>query len=267
MSSLLSASTSLLLLCVVLTSGAACSLIVDGDVASFDGGTSARADADTGAGAPDAPPPDAAPVTIHYAGMNRDLGGGSNSGIDLVVDVPADTGPGDLLVAALAADGGSLQDMYPTGSAWQKVAESAELYGPGFGVWWMVWDGQYQAYGFEVPPDTIGHAVVMRVTGQASEPVAAFAELGGDSAAPACPSLDAPDNALLLCLGAFRGDAAASDAGLEGFQSFVMDGGATITTGGGYREVSAAGTSAEVSFSLGQSMRFRTISVALAGDG
>jgi hypothetical protein len=263
-SSLLSAFTSLLPLCAVLTGAAACSLIVDGEVAASE--ADASVDADAAPPASDAAAPDAAPVTIRYGGMNRDLGGGSNSGIDLVVGVPADTARGDLLVAALAADGGSLQDMYPTGSAWQPVAESAELYGPGFGVWWMEWDGQYQAYGFEVPPDTIGQAVVMRFTGHASQPIAAFAQLGGDSAAPTCPSIDAPANAVLLCLGAFRGDVTVTDAGLDGYQTIIMDGGTTITTGGGLREVSAAETSAEVSFSLGQSMRFRTMSVALAGS-
>lgn len=243
--------------------------MVDGD--TLPGGDAGEGQADAAAASDaaraDGAAPDAGTVSIVFAGASTDLGA-SGSGTDLVVAVPDGTAAGDLLVAAVASNDDTTTDMYPTGSGWTELARDAELSGPSLGVWarYAEGAGQVDYYGFEVPSGSAGYVVLMRFTGQADDPIGARDVLGGQSQAAPCPSIDAGENSVALCLGAFDGPQSGGDTGLDGYQTIVMGGGTYVSAGAGYRSQWSAAATPAASFALAQSLRYRTMAVALRGN-
>ena len=235
--------------------------MIDGETAATDAGQTVE----DGAGGTDAGAPDAVAVAVAFAGYDDDHGQ-SMMGADLVVQTPEGTSSGDLLVVSLATSGTDLSDLGPYDQGWSRIGESAEAEGPALGVW-ARFAGGPDTYYFGIPFSSTGHATLMRFAAAApSDPVVSMEETGGLSSAPVCPSTPGQAGALLVCLGAFRGDAATSSTGLAGFETIVMSGDDFLTGGAGYRVLDGDGDTAEATFGLGDSMRYRTMALVIAGE-
>jgi hypothetical protein len=194
---------------------------------------------------------------------------GTNS---LTIPTPAGAGPGDLLIAAVAADGNTINALAPpAGQGWLLIDLGREGGSVTLGVWWKLalasepaahtftWSSNQEAYGW-----------IMRFTGHDPvSPIHAVAAANGTSSAPPSPSVTTSiADALILRLGGFDDDDVSIDnPGLAGHVPITMDesgpGGGTTSGGAGYRMQVAPGPSGTSSFSLTGSEQYRTVTLAI----
>jgi prepilin-type N-terminal cleavage/methylation domain-containing protein len=200
---------------------------------------------------------------------------GSNAN-SITISTPPGVSAGDLLIAAVVADGNlSSQLIPPAGGGWTEIDLSQQTGAVTLGIWWKLadnpessshqfsWGGvAEQAYGW-----------IMRFTGHnPGSPINASAVAGGSSGAPECPAVTTTvTNSLILRMGGFDDDDITIDSpGLGSCTAITMDksnsGSGTCSGGAGYLKQSAAGSSGTVSFSLTASEQYRTATVAIAPD-
>jgi hypothetical protein len=194
-----------------------------------------------------------------------------SNGTSLVINKPAGTATGDLLIAAVATDGNTATSLTPP-TGWNVVHVADQSGAVTFGVWWKLagasepgsynftWSGSEHAYGW-----------VMRFTGHdPASPVHASSNDAGSGSAPASPSVTTTvDNALILRLGGFDDDDInAGDPGLSGHTAINMgdsgNGPTTASGGSGYVLQPAAGDSGTSAFTLTGSEEYVTVTLAIA---
>jgi hypothetical protein len=195
---------------------------------------------------------------------------GGNS-TNVVIGKPAGTVAGDLLIAAVAADG-SVESTITPPAGWNVAHVSSQGGKITFGVWWKLagasesgtysftWSGNRQAYGW-----------IMRFTGHDSAvPINAVANTAGSATTPESPSVTSTvDNTLILRLGGFDDDDInAGDPGLTGHTAINMadtgNGPSTASGGAGYVLQPTAGASGTSSFALTASEEYVTVTLAIA---
>lgn len=164
--------------------------------------------------------------TLKYEGFNENKT--SSDSATLAVGIPAGTSQGDLLIAAVAADGDvSSSIAAPMGHGWTLIDRSANGNAVTLGAWWKIagssepanhtftWTGNRQAYGW-----------MMRFTGQdPSNPINVFAASGQSSSSPTSPAVTTTaGDCIILRLGAFDdGDITIDDPGLSSHTAITMD--------------------------------------------
>lgn len=181
--------------------------------------------------------------------------------------VPADVGAGDLLIAAVVADG---DNAIAAPSGWTKLYESGYGNAVRFGVWWKLagasepgshafsWSGSEQAY-----------AWMMRITGHdPDDPFAAKALRAGSGSSPSAPGVTTGvDSCLILRLGGFDDDVTVGSTGLPGHTLIVMDESnsksATASGGAGWAVQALAGEVDAASFALTGVEQYHTMTLAV----
>jgi hypothetical protein len=197
------------------------------------------------------------------------------AGLVNILALPAPSGvqPGNLLIAAMAIDGGGGATLVaPVG--WNLLARLDGGGQVGMAVWWkvatatepnnytIIWVGLKKAYGW-----------TMRFSGNhATSPINAFSSSTGSSASATCPAVTTTvENAMILRLGGFDDDDITVDsAGIAGYTTITMDKSDASTTsasgGAAHATLGAIGSSGTANFALTASEEYVTFSVALAPD-
>jgi hypothetical protein len=189
----------------------------------------------------------------------------------VVINKPAGTGTGDLLIAAVAGDGSIASTLTPP-AGWNLAHVSNQDGQITFGVWWKLagasesstysftWSGARHAYGW-----------IMRFTGHdPATPINAVTNTSGSGSAPQSPSVTSTvDDTLILRLGGFDDDDITAGApGLTGHTAINMadtgNGPSTVSGGAGYVLQPTAGASGTSSFALTASEEYVTVTIAIA---
>lgn len=188
------------------------------------------------------------------------------------IDTPADVAEGDLMIAAISADGSSTITA-PAG--WTQLSQDTANSTVSLGVWWKIatvsepsshtftWDTNEQAYGW-----------IMRFTGHdPANPIHASADNGGSANNPISPAVTTTlADCLILRIGGFDDDdATVGDTGLTGHSTINMDvsssgnGQGRVSGGAGYVIQTVAGDSGTANFSY-PFEEFLTVTIAIAPD-
>ena len=210
-------------------------------------------------------PPPAGPAFEEFTEASD---GGATS---LIIDKPAGTAAGDLLIAAVATDGNTVASLAPP-AGWNVIHVGDQGGNVTFGVWWKLagasepgtytfsWSGSEHVYGW-----------IMRFTGHdPANPIDTSANAGGTSGAPSSPTVTTTvDDTLILRLGGFDDDdITTGDPGLTGHTAINMgdsgNGSATASGGSGYVLQPTAGASGTASFNLTGSEQYATVTLAIA---
>ncbi|MCA9175195.1 MAG: hypothetical protein KDB14_11990 [Planctomycetales bacterium] len=187
----------------------------------------------------------------------------------LMMDLPPGTAAGDLLVAALALDGGPLPVNAPFG--WNQLAVQTNNSRVTLGIWWKIADGS------EIPLQTFSwwtnetaFGWMMRFTGHDPDnPISTFASSANASSSPTCPAVTTTStDTMILRIGGFDdGDVTLGDAGMAGHTTIVMDesGSSTGDCSGGaaYTMQGTAGDSGAANFTLTASEEYVTVTIAI----
>ena len=193
----------------------------------------------------------------------------------ITISTPGGTSEGDLLIAAVATDGGVSQQISAP-SGWTLINRGSDSGDNAtLGVWWkpagasepanytFTWTGanNEEAYGW-----------IMRFTSHLSgAPINASAIYSGSSSSPECPSVTTTvANTMIVRVGGFDDDDITVDSpGLTGHTAITMDrdriGSVGICSGGaGYIQQAAIGASGTSTFSLTASEQYVTVTFAIA---
>ena len=224
------------------------------------------------------PASDAANVTFHSPATETLVG---TAATQINIALPAGTAQGDLLIACVTTDGGTVL-ANPTG--WNRVDIGTNTWNNGiknlstavtFGVWWKLagpnepsprqftWDVSKRAYGW-----------LMRFSGHDStNPINAFYPArGGATSTPPSPSVTSTvANALILRLGGFDDpDVTVGNAGSNIGTTITMNRSGTglsqCSGGAGYSAQETAGASGASNFALTSSEEYVTVTIAIAPD-
>ncbi len=206
---------------------------------------------------------------VTYHGFTESMDGGSTT--QIVINKPAGTTTGDLLIAAVATDGNTSATLSaPAG--WTLIDRSNQGGEVSLGVWWKIaggsepasftftWSGGEEVYGW-----------IMRFSGaHPTSPVHIAASGGGNVSNPTSPAVvTSINNALILRLGGFdHNDINTDSPGLSGHTAITMDksgnGGSASSGGAGYVEQSAPGDSGTSTFTLTGSEQYRAVTIGIA---
>jgi hypothetical protein len=220
----------------------------------------------SGGGGGGGPPPTGGVVFEEFT--DAKLGGNGSS---LVINKPAGTAVGDLLIAAVATDGNHATTLAPP-AGWTAVEVSQQGGAVTFGVWWKLAGASEAAdYTFSWSGGEKAYGMVMRFTGHDPvNPIHVSANTGGTSASPTAPGVTTtvPDTMILRLGGFDDGDISVGNPGLSGHTSITMDesstGGNSASAGAGYLTQTAVGGSGTSSFLLSASEQYRTVTLAIA---
>jgi prepilin-type N-terminal cleavage/methylation domain-containing protein len=212
--------------------------------------------------------------TVTYQGFGE--GKRANNSTSVVINAPAGISAGNLLIAAVATDGGTSASLAaPVGGGWTLLDRGSDSINEvTLGVWWKLagasepagytftWTGNEQAYGW-----------IMRFTGhQPSAPINAAQFQRGDVAdiTPPCPSVTTTvANTMIVRIGGFDLRSINTDnPGLAGHTAITMsvstNNASACSGGAGYIQQPAIGASGTVDFTLTEAQRFRTFTLAIA---
>ncbi len=218
------------------------------------------------------PPPATDPGGIKYEGFAEALL--TRNGKSLTVPTPAGTVAGDLLIAAVATDGNTLNSLSPP-PGWNLVVVEQRWDAVTLGVWWRLattseppshkftWSSPEEAYGW-----------IMRFSGHdPASPINAWAVLttgSGQTNNPPSPSVTTTvNNALILRLGGFDDDDInVGDPGLPGHTAITMNesdnGNGSASGGAGYLVQPNAGPSGQSTFTLTDQEQTVAVTIAIA---
>ena len=183
---------------------------------------------------------------------------------------PAGIASGDLLIAAVAADGEQKPSMTaPAG--WTSVDHGDQSKEITLDVWWkLAGAGEPASYDFSWATSAKAYGWIMRFTGHdPSNPINVSASTGGVSNAPLSPAVvTTVPNAVILRIGGFDDDDInVGDPGLTGHTPINMgksgNGTGTVSGGAGYLTQSAAGDSGTSTFWLNATEESRTVTIAI----
>ncbi len=209
---------------------------------------------------------------VIYGGF--DEGKRTNNWTYVTVTAPAGISSGDLLIAAVATDGGTSTTIAaPAG--WTLLDRGSDsLNRVTLGVWWKLagasepssytftWTGYERAYGW-----------VMRFTGHdPADPINdhQFQQGTSSDSTPPCPSVTTTvADTMIVRIGGFdRHNVTIDNPGLAGHTGITMDesnaNNQACSGGAGYSQQAAIGASGTVNFTLTASRRYRTVTIAIA---
>lgn len=196
-----------------------------------------------------------------------------NDSTSLTIIAPPGTSEGDLLIAAMALDGGLDGLAAPAGWNILNLDEGpvGEMH---FGVWWKIATAaEASSYTLTWNPNEQAYGWIMRFTGHdPTTPIHQFAVSGGKSDTPTTPSVNTTISyTMILRIGGFDDkDIPVDNSGLSGHATITMDesnsGNESTSGGAAYVLQPSAGVSGTADFKLKKSEEYRTVTIAIAPD-
>lgn len=132
-------------------------------------------------------------------------------GLSVVVDKPAGTLDGDLLVAGMTTNG--VTSLTPP-AGWTEISQGSSGGKMTSGSWWKIASSELANYTFQTNPAETIYIFILRITGaHATAPVDVSAFAIGDDTTPTCPTVTTTvaDTLVLRLFGADDNDIAVSD--------------------------------------------------------